>query len=170
MLLTIQTCGHGIVVPFWECPEPGGYIGWGKMTTLGGSLGFAIGAKLARPEKTAVAFMGNAAFGMVGMDFETAIREKIPILVVLMNNSLLGGYSRSHPVASDQYNLNYQSGDYAKVAEGLGGYSEKVEKPGDIIPALQRAKKAIDSGQAALLEVITREELDFSLYQQGPGR
>ena len=157
------------LVPFWECPEPGGYIGWGKMTTLGGSLGFAMGAKLARPEKTAVAFMGNAAFGMVGMDFETAVREKIPILVVLMNNSLLGGYKRSHPVASEQYNLNYQSGDYAKIAEGLGGYSEKVEQPGDIIPALQRAKKAIDSGQAALLEFITREELDFSLYQQGPG-
>ena len=153
------------LVPFWECPTPGGYIGWGKMTTLGGSLGFALGAKLARPDKTAVAFMGNAAFGMVGMDFETAVRERIPILVVLVNNSLLGGYRMSHPVASEHYNLNFQTGNYAKVAEGLGGYTEKVEQPDDIIPALQRAKEAVDSGQAALLEIITREELDFSLYQ-----
>ncbi len=153
------------LLPFWECPVPGGYIGWGKMTTLGASLGFAMGAKLARPEKTAVSFLGNAAFGMVGMDFETAVRENIPILVVLVNNSLLGGYQGHHPVASEQYNLNRQTGDYVKIAEGLGGYAERVEQPDDIIPALQRAKKSVDSGKAALLEVITREELDFSIYR-----
>jgi len=152
------------LVPFWECSVPNSYIGWGKSTTLGGSLGFAMGAKLAKPEKTAVAFMGNAAFGMVGMDFETTIRENIPILVVLINNSLLGGYTKFHPVASEKYNLNRQSGNYAKVAEGLGGYSETVKQPEEIIPALQRAKKAVDSGQAALLEIITREETAFSVY------
>jgi thiamine pyrophosphate-dependent acetolactate synthase large subunit-like protein len=153
------------LVPFWETLIPGGYIGWGKTTTLGGSLGFSMGAKLARPDKTAVAFMGNAAFGMVGMDFETAIRENIPILVVLINNSVLGGYSRMQPVASEKHHLNRQSGEYARVAEGLGGYAEKVEKPDDIIPAIQRAKKAVDSGQAALLEIITAEEPAFSMYQ-----
>ena len=153
------------LVPFWECPVPGGYIGWGKMTTLGASLGFAMGAKLARPEKTAVSFLGNAAFGMVAMDFETAVRERIPILVVLVNNSLLGGYSGSHPVASERYNLNVQTGDYTKIAAGMGGYSERVEQPDGIIPALRRAKKAVDSGQAALLEVITREETTFSVYR-----
>ena len=135
------------------------------MTTLGGSLGFAMGAKLARPEKTCVSFLGNAAFGMVGMDFETAVRERIPILVTLVNNSLLGGYSATHPVASEKYNLNKQSGEYAKLAQAFGGYGEKVEKPEDIIPALRRAKKAVDSGQAALLEFITREEGTFSLYR-----
>ncbi|MBA7704360.1 hypothetical protein ES703_113166 [subsurface metagenome] len=102
---------------------------------------------------------------MVGMDFETTVRENIPILVILVNNSLLGGYQSFHPVASERYNLNRQTGDYVKVAEGLGGYAEKVEQPDDIIPALQRAKQAVDSGQPALVEVITREELDFSLYQ-----
>jgi thiamine pyrophosphate-dependent acetolactate synthase large subunit-like protein len=153
------------ILPFWECTTPGGYIGWGKSTTLGGSLGFAMGAKLARPEKTAVSFMGNAAFGMVGMDLETAVRENIPILVVLINNSVLGGYKQHHPVATERYHLNQQSGDYTKVAEGLGAYAEKVEQPDNIIPALQRAKKAMDSGQAALLEIITSEELDFCLYR-----
>ena len=153
------------LLPFWECPTPGGYIGWGKTTTLGGSLGFAMGAKLAHPEKMAVAFMGNASFGMVGMDFETAVREKIPILVVLKNDSLLGGYHRFHPYASEHFNLNRQTGEYAKVAEALGGYSEKITQPDNIVPALQRAKKAVESGQAALLEIITKEELDLSLYQ-----
>jgi len=82
------------LLPFWESPVLSGYIGWGKSTPLGASLGFAMGAKLARPEKTAIAFMGNAAFGMVGMDFETAVRENIPILVVLVNNFCAG---RLHP-------------------------------------------------------------------------
>jgi len=153
------------MLPFYESTVPGDYIGWGKSTTLGSSLGFAMGAKLAQPDKTAVNFMGDAAFGMVGMDFETAVREKIPILTVLVNNSRLGGYSRHSPVASKLYNLDVISGEYAKVAEGLGGYSEKVVQPNDIIPALQRGKKAIDSGQAALIEIITREDTDFSLYQ-----
>ena len=153
------------LLPFWECLVPGSYIGWGKSTPLGASLGFSMGAKLARPDKTAVAFMGNAAFGMVGMDFETAVRENIPILVVLVNNSVLGGYIRENPVATKRYHLTSQSGDYSKVASALGGYSEKVEHPDDIIPALKRAKKAVDTGQPALLEIITREENANSLYR-----
>ena len=153
------------MVPFYESIIPGGYIGWGKSTTLGSGMAFAMGAKLARPDKTAVNFMGDAAFGMVGMDFETAVREKIPILTIIVNNSVLGGYQELYPIASERYNLNLLSGDYTKVAEGLGGYSERVEQPHDIIPAVQRAKKALTSGQPALIEIITREETDFSLYQ-----
>ncbi len=153
------------MVPFYESIIPGGYIGWGKSTTLGSGMAFAMGAKLARPDKTAVNFMGDAAFGMVGMDFETAVREKIPILTIIVNNSVLGGYQELYPIASERYNLNLLSGDYTKVAEGLGGYSERVEQPHDIIPAIQRAKKALTSGQPALIEIITREETDFSLYQ-----
>jgi len=102
---------------------------------------------------------------MVGMDFEAAVREKIPILTILVNNSKLGGYQGYNPIASERYNLHLLSGDYTKVAEGLGGYSERVEQPHDIIPAVQRAKKALTSGQPALIEIITREETDFSLYQ-----
>jgi len=150
------------LLPFWEA-VPGGYVGWGKSTPLGASLGFAMGAKLARPEKTAVAFMGNAAFGMVGMDFETAARENIPILVVLMNNFVLGGYIRENPVATRKFHLTSQSGEYSKIAAALGGYSEKVVQPDEIIPALKRAKKAVDGGQPALLEIITCEDNARSL-------
>jgi acetolactate synthase-1/2/3 large subunit len=153
------------MLPFYESIIPGDYIGWGKSHTLGASLGFAMGAKLARPDKTVVTFGGDAAFGMVGMDFETAVREGIPILTIIINNSMLGGFQRRFPIASERYNLNLLSGDYAKVAEGLGGHGERVEQPHDIIPAIQRAKKALNSGQPALIEIITREELDFSTYQ-----
>jgi thiamine pyrophosphate-dependent acetolactate synthase large subunit-like protein len=107
--------------------------------------------------------MGNASFGMVGMDFETAVRENIPILVIVKNDNRLGGYQHHHPYASEHYSLNKQSGEYAKVAEALGGYAEKVTEPAEVLPALQRAKKAIQSGRATLLEVMTKEELEVPM-------
>jgi acetolactate synthase-1/2/3 large subunit len=70
-----------------------------------------------------------------------------------------------HPYASEHYSLNRQTGEYSRIAEALGGYAEKVTEPAEVVPALQRAKKAVQSGQAALLEVITKEELEVSLYQ-----
>ena len=51
------------------------------------------------------------------------------------------------PVATERFRTKFLSGDYSKVAEGLGGYSEKVENPADIIPAIQRAQKG-DRGRA----------------------
>ena len=150
------------MLPFYEAITPGSYIGWGKSTQLGYGLGLIMGAKVAAPEKLAVNVMGDAAFGMAGMDFETAVRERIPILTIMLNNSALGGYEKYLPVATERYGTKFLSGDYAKVAEGLGGYSEKVESPADIIPAIHRAQKAIESGKPALLEMITREEGAFS--------
>ena len=99
---------------------------------------------------------------MSGMDFETAVRSKIPILTIIMNNSALGGYEKHMPVATERYGTKYLSGDYAKVAEGLGGVTFKVEKPADIIPTLEKAIKTVDSGQPTLIEIITREDTDFS--------
>jgi acetolactate synthase-1/2/3 large subunit len=150
--------GHprGQLVRAWIAPEPHGYIGWGNSTQLGYGLGLAMGAKLAAPHKTVVNFMGDAAFGMAGMDFETAARAKIPILTVVVNNSLMGGHPRAMPVATERYGAAYLSGDYAGVARALGGYAERVETPDEIVPAITRAQKAMAAQQPALLEFITR--------------
>ena len=129
--------------PFWEAITPRGYLGWGGHSGLGSSLGLTMGAKLARPECLAIQVTGDGAFGYNGMDFETSIREKIPILTIVNNNSSISG---GVPL----------SGKYADVAEALGGYGERIEKPDDIIPAIKRAQKSIDSGRSALLEVISR--------------
>jgi acetolactate synthase-1/2/3 large subunit len=72
--------------PFWPSRVPLSYIGWGKTTQLGYGLGLAMGAKLARPDKLCINVWGDAAIGMTGLDFETAVRERIPILSILMNN------------------------------------------------------------------------------------
>jgi acetolactate synthase-1/2/3 large subunit len=144
--------------PFYEATVPGSYIGWGKTTQLGSGLGFALGAKLARPEATVVNLMGEAAFGMVGIDFETAIRCDLPILTVVMRNNVLGGYAASMPVATQKYGANRMSGAYAPIAEALGGYGECVTSPADLRPALLRALARVGAGQAALVEVVTHEE------------
>ncbi len=150
------------MMPFFQSIIPHGYIGWGKSTQLGFGLGVIMGAKLAAPQNLAVNIMGDAAFGMAGMDFETAARERIPILTIILNNSALGNYKSYMPVSTERYGTPYLSGDYAKVAEGLGGYSERVEDPAEIIPAINRAQKEIEAEKPALLEIITREEGEFS--------
>ena len=150
------------MVPFFEAIIPRGYLGWGHSTHLGWGLGLAMGAKLADKDKLVVNVMGDYGFGFSGMDFETAVREKIPILTIVLNNSATAGYEKYFPIAVERYGSKYLSGNYTKVAEGLGGYSEKVEKPADIVPALQQAMKVVNSGTPALLEMITKEEYRFS--------
>ena len=154
------------LAPFWESLTPRGFLGWGKSTQLGSSLGFAMGAKLAAPDKLAIHFLGDTALGMCGMDLETAVRERIPILTVLVNNSLMGGYERHIPLASEKYRSRYLSGDYSKVAEGLGVFSQRVTDPAQIAPALQRAIETVGydnpAGRPALVEFITREETRLS--------
>ncbi len=152
------------LVPFWESLVPHGYVGWGKSTQLGTGLGLAMGAKLAAPDRLSINLMGDVAFGMVGMDFETAVRSKIPILTVMLNNGLMGGYDKYLPVSTERWGLRYVSGDYAKVAEGLGGYTERVEKPDDLVPAFRRALEEVTAGRPALLEVLTREEAVYPKY------
>ena len=93
-------CPRDQLVPFYEAVVPHGYIGWGKSTPLGSSLGLIMGAKLAKPEWLTINLLGDAAFGMVGMDFETAVRNRIPILTILMNNGVMGGYTKKQPIAS----------------------------------------------------------------------
>jgi len=156
--------GRDQLIPFWESLIPGGYIGWGKTTTLGASLGFAMGAKLARPDKLVVNVMGEGAFGMVGMDLEVAVRENIPILTIVRNNSILGGEERVHPVAYERYNFSVLSGQYAEVARALGAHAETVKQPAEIIPAIQKAKKIVESGKPALIEVFDRVDTDLSIY------
>jgi acetolactate synthase-1/2/3 large subunit len=149
------------VVPFFEALTPLGYLGWGKSTPLGSGLGLAMGAKLAKPDWAAVNFMGDSSFGMVGMDIETGVRCEIPVLTIVFNNGLMGGYTRHHPVATRTHGINLQTGRYADVALALGAAGERVEKVAELEPALRRAIASTQDGRSALVEVVTREEPEF---------
>lgn len=150
------------LLPHYRSVTPRGYIGWGHSTQLGFSLGAAMGAKLAVPEKLVVNVMGDAAFGMVGMDVETAVREQIPILTLLLNNSAMGNYQKNIPRACELFGTKRLSGNYSQVALGLGAYARRVEKPEEIIPAIEAAVAATRDGRPAVLELITREEPEMA--------
>ena len=150
----------------FEATTPRGYIGWGKSTQLGTGLGIALGAKLAWPNKTVVNVMGDLAFGTVGMEVETAVRERLAIMTVILNNSVMGGYGHHMPNASEQFRSNRLSGNYARVAEGLGAHAERVERAEDVRAAMERAIAATRDGQPAVLEMITKEDPVYPVATQ----
>ncbi|HCR16803.1 MAG TPA: hypothetical protein DIU35_04910 [Candidatus Latescibacteria bacterium] len=150
--------------PFWEATTPLSYIGWGKTTQLGYGLGLAMGAKVVKPDKLCVNVWGDAAIGFTGMDFETAVRERIPILSILFNNFSMAIELPIMPVSTEKYRSTDISGHYADLAKSFGGYGERVERPEDIIPAIQRGIEKTQEGVPALLEFITAQEIEFSLF------
>lgn len=150
--------------PFWESVTPLSYIGWGKTTQLGYGLGLAMGAKLARPDALCVNVWGDAAIGFTGMDFETAVRERIPILSVLFNNFSMAIEIPIMQVSTEKYRSTDISGNYADMAKAFGGYGERVESPEDIIPAIKRGIQKTEEGVPALLEFITSKELEISKF------
>ena len=150
--------------PFWQSVAPLSYIGWGKTTQLGYGLGLAMGAKLAKPDKLCINVWGDAAIGFTGMDFETAVRERIPILSVLFNNFSMAIEIPIMPVSTEKYRSTDISGNYADMAQAFGGYGERVETPDEIVPALQRGIQKTQEGVPALLEFITAKEIQISTF------
>jgi acetolactate synthase I/II/III large subunit len=152
------------LTPFWKSTVPLSYIGWGKTTQLGYGLGLAMGAKLACPDKLCVNVWGDAAIGFTGMDFETAVRERIPILSILLNNSAMAIELNVMPEATKKYRSTDISGDYAAMARAFGGYGERITAPGEIVPAIKRGIEQTRSGKPALLEFITAQETKASRF------
>ena len=150
------------LAPFWKCTQPLTYLGWGKTTHLGYGLGLAMGAKLARPEKLCINVWGDAAIGFTGMDFETCVRERIPILSILFNNFCMAMETPVMGVSGRKYGTTEISGDYAAMARAFGGYGERVTDTAQIIPAIRRAIEQTHKGVPALLEFITCRELAAS--------
>jgi acetolactate synthase-1/2/3 large subunit len=150
------------LTPFWKSTAPLSYLGWGKSTQLGYGLGLALGAKLACPDKLCINVWGDAAIGFTGMDFETAVRERLPILSILLNNSAMAIELPVMPIATERFGATAISGDYAAFARALGGFGERVERPDEIGPAIARAIEATHAGVPALLEFMTARETRVS--------
>ena len=152
------------LLPFWETTVPGSYMGWGKSTQLGYGLGITMGAKLAAPKKLCINVMGDASFGMTGMDIETAARNNIAILTVVFNNGVMAAERDVLPLSTKKYGALTIGGNYAKVAEGLNVAATRVDKPANIVPAIKEAVAVTETGVPFLLEVVVKEGYDFSRY------
>jgi len=126
-----------------------------------------MGAKLAHPEKLCINMWGDAAIGMTGMDFETAVRDQIPILSILFNNYSMAMEIKAMQVSTEKYHSTDISGNYADWAKALGGYAERVTDPAEVTHALLRGIAATREGKPALLEFITTKNKVYSTFQGG---
>jgi acetolactate synthase-1/2/3 large subunit len=125
----------------------------GPLAPVGHGVGMAIGAQLARPGKQVVLVIGDGGLGIGGFDIETALRYELPIVTVLWNNSSWGPGFEMMPLLrgrTDPFNM-IEGIRYDRMFEVMGCHGEHVEKPGEILPALERALRA---GKASLVNVV----------------
>jgi thiamine pyrophosphate-dependent acetolactate synthase large subunit-like protein len=113
---------------------------------MGVGLPFGLGAKLAKPDKQVIVLHGDGSMGLNAMELDTAVRHNIPVLVVIRLN---GGCTADPQGVKAGRNLGYTR--YEKIAAAFGCHGEYVERPEDIIPALERAQAQVDRGRVALV-------------------
>ena len=136
---------------------PGHRLNSGPFGTMGVGLPFGVGAKVACPDKQVIVVHGDGSFGLNAMELDTAIRHKIPILVVI---SLNGGWTADPKREKPGRDLGYTRFD--KMCEALGGYGEYVTQPEEIRPALERAQAKVDAGMVAVVNVRTDYRARFA--------
>lgn len=144
------------IVPFYVATTPHSYVGWGKTTHLGFSIPLMIGVKLAFPERFCLNMMGDAAFGMSGLDIETAVRAGVPITTLVLNNGIMATYPGGFPTAREKFGVSHMQGDYAALARAMGAEGITVEVPGELAPALERAQRLNAEGRTVLIDAHTR--------------
>jgi acetolactate synthase-1/2/3 large subunit len=146
----VVTFSGGVVQP----KGPGLWMDPGPLGTLGVGVPFAMAAKVARPDREVVCLFGDGAFSLTGWDFETMVRFDLPFIGVVGNNSYMNQirYGQIQKYGEERGDVGNKLGDvhYDKFAQMLGGYGEEVREPGQIRPALERAR---ESGKPSLINV-----------------
>jgi acetolactate synthase-1/2/3 large subunit len=140
--------------------EPGCWLDPGPYGCLGSGPGYAIAAKLARPDKQVCLLLGDGAFGFSGMEFDTMVRHGLPIVAVVGNNGIWA--LEKHPM---EFLYGYSvvaelrpETRYDEIVSALGGHGELVERPQDLKPALERA---FASGKPACVNVLTDPDVIY---------
>ena len=126
--------------------KPFNRINSGTHGTMGVGVPFAIGAQAGRPNERVVLLTGDGAFGWNGMEIDTAVRNKLPVLFVICNNA--NYTAATEGVVDAKRHLGWTR--YDRMMEALGGHGEWVEDPAEIRPALERAAA---SGKPAVVNV-----------------
>lgn len=133
---------------------PGLWMDPGPLGTLGVGVPFVLASKLAKPEREVVALFGDGAFGLTGFDFETLVRNKLPFVGVVGNNSAWNQirFGQIAKYGKERGDIGNLMGDvhFDQFAKMLGGHGEEVRDPKDIRPALERAR---ESGLPSLINV-----------------
>ena len=139
---------------YFKARKPGRFIRLGPLSHLGAGIPYGMAAKLAHPESKVLVLMGDGSFGFYTMEYDTCIRHNLPITVVMGNDSTWGIDKTFQLAYFDRaVGTDLRFIRYDKLVDAIGGYSEYVEKPGDVAPAVQRA---FDSGLPSLVNVVVR--------------
>jgi thiamine pyrophosphate-dependent acetolactate synthase large subunit-like protein len=145
----------GIAASVIQARHPGHWLDPGPFGTLGVGPGFAIAARLAKPDKQVLLVYGDGSFGLNAMEYESALRQRIPFVGIIGNDGAWGQIKVAQEALYGAGNAPASELDpeapYHRMVEGLGGYGEKVTSPDEIKPAL---KRAFDSGVAACINVV----------------
>jgi thiamine pyrophosphate-dependent acetolactate synthase large subunit-like protein len=141
--------------------RPGGLLDPGPFGCLGVGAPFAIAAKAVEPDSRVGIVYGDGSFGFNGMEYDTLIRNDLPVVGVVGNDGAWNNIKAIHRMLYPERMVGADLGvrPYEKMVEGLGGYGEFVDKPSEIIPALERAEA---SGVPALVNVHIAEQLRMS--------
>ena len=150
---------------------PRGFLGWGNVSTLGFGLAGALAAKIAFPERSSVAVIGEAGLGYMLGNLEVPLRQKLGITLVHISNGGFAGYGPGFwGEGHDPYThavLGYDDVDMSKVIGEMGLYTERVREPSEVVPALKRALSANESGQPSYIEFICSQ---YPIYGQWVSR
>ncbi|MCC7079701.1 MAG: thiamine pyrophosphate-binding protein [Burkholderiales bacterium] len=137
---------------YYRTYEPGTFITIEDWGSVGGAFPIALGAKLARPDRPIIAAAGDMGALCNIAEFETAMRENIPVVLVVFNDQGLGNeraFQQAH-YGGRLFAVDYRNPDFAALARSFGAHGEQVTKPQDLRVALERA---LASGKPALVEV-----------------
>ena len=144
---------------------PRGFLGWGNVSSLGFSLGAVVAAKLAYPDRPAVAVTGEAGLGYMMGNLEVSVRENLPITIVHISNGGFSGYGPGFwGKGHDPYTYKVMGSDEVNMPKAIaefGYHTERIDEPSQISSALERALSANDNGRSAYLEFICSQ---FPVY------
>jgi pyruvate dehydrogenase (quinone) len=126
----------------------------GNLATMAPGLPYAVGAQVAFPDRQVVAFVGDGGFTMLGCEFITAVKHKLPIKVIVIKNNVLGQIKWEQMIflGNPEYGVELQPIDFVKFAEACGGVGFRCESPSDVGPAMAAAFAVTD--RPALVEAV----------------
>jgi acetolactate synthase-1/2/3 large subunit len=138
---------------YLQCDRPRTFITSGGLGTMGYGIPAAVGAKAARPDATVVCVDGDGCFQMTAQELATSVLEKLPIVVVIVNNGYLGMVRQWQDMFFDerfsQINLTQSLPDYAALARAYGGLGFTAETTEELAEALAQA---LESGQTCVVD------------------
>lgn len=140
--------------------QPGHFLRSGAFAAMGFAFPAAMGVKVAKPQSQVVCLDGDGDFMMTVQDFETAVRENLPFVTVVFNNSSYAAYKFAR-FRGRRVGVEFGNPDFVRLAQSFGGIGERVTRSADFGPTL---KRLMDAGEPAILDALVTNETDLPWY------